>query len=238
MAKSYNDYYKDYVKGVNTSAYDKLASDYAKSVDADKTEQIKQANTAATGQLRQAYVSRVQDQQALNNRLTDAGIRGGATETSNLKLATNYANTRSGINASRAQAITDINRTAQQNKLAYRQDIDAKKQAYIENRQAEARQAAREAVTNDTNRAIQREQTVYERKRAENQTAYERQQTKRTQEIERLTATMSKYYDVDKLKKLLENPNYKNNPLAVQVINARIGYLGTPEYKQAAKAAK
>lgn len=249
MAKSYKQYYDEYMKNVNTSAYDKLASNYAKSVDQQTAQQVKQANAAADSQLKQAYITRMQDQLALRNNMAAAGIRGGATETSNIKLATNYSNARGTINAQRASSINEINRTAAQNKLAYQQDIDAKKQAYIENRQSEARQAAREDIANDYNKQVQAEQrayerrqqadqTAYERRYNENQRNYERQQTQRSQRLEEYTATFSKYYDVDKLKKLLTNPNYKNNPLAVQVINARIGYLTSPEYKAAKKAAK
>lgn len=225
--KNYNYYYNKYTKDMDTSAYDTMAANYAKSVDEDTANQIQQANTAANSQLRQAYITRMQDQKTLNDNLARSGIRGGATETSNLRLANNYGNTRSAINSQLATSVNDINRTAAQNKLAYQQDIDAKKQAYVENRQAEARQAAREEVTNARNR-----------KDALNQRKYERKQTKRTQTIERYTAKYSKYFDVKKLEKLLKSKAVKNNPIAQQVINARIGYLKSPEYKAAKNNAK
>ena len=162
--KTYEDYYKAYMQGIDTSAYDALASKYAESVDQDAAQQIDAANTAAQSQLKQAYITRMKDQRTLDDSLARSGIRGGVTETANIKLDTNYGNTRGTINTNRANAFTEINRTAAQNKLAYQQDIDAKKQAYIENRQAEARQAAREDVNNDVNRKIQAKQTAYDRK--------------------------------------------------------------------------
>ena len=244
--KTYEDYYNAYMQGIDTSAYDALASRYAESVDQDAAQQIEAANTAAQSQLKQAYITRMKDQRTLNDNLARAGIRGGATETANIKLDTNYGNTRGTINTNRANSINDINRTAAQSKLAYQLDIDAKKQAYIENRQAEARQAAREDVNNDTNRAIQAEQTEYERRIAKEQTKYdrsiqkdqikyERQQTKRTQQIEKYTAKYSKYYSVKKLQSLLKKAK---DPIQKQVINARIGYLKSPEYKASKKNAK
>ena len=224
MATRYEKYYNKYMRGMNDnlSAYDDLAKSYAASVDQDAQNQISDATKTAEGQLRQAYITRMQDQRTLNNNLATAGIRGGATETASLNLANQYGNTRNSINSNLASSITGINRTAAQNKLAYQQDIDAKKQAYIENRQSEARQAAREDLTNYRNR-----------KDMLNQRQYERGQTKRQQRIEKYTAQYSKYFSVKQLKKLLKSKSVKNNALAKQVINARIGYLRSPEYKNA-----
>lgn len=240
--KNYSYYYNKYMNGANTSAYDNMARNYARSVDQSTAQQIADANKAAQGQLRQAYVTRMQDQIALNNNLANAGIRGGATETSNMRLMNQYGNTRGQINSQLASSINDINRTAQQNKLAYQQDIDAKKQAYLENRQAEARQAAREEVNNARNRKIQKQQFKQEKKVQNAQLKMQKQQAadthktlKRTQNIEKYTAKYSKYFDTKKLQKMLKKTK---DPIAKQIINARIGYLKSPEYKVAEKNAK
>ena len=208
---TYKDFYKRYMKGAdkNTAAYDNMSQNYAASVDSNTAAQIADATKSAQGQLRQAYVTRMQDQRNLADNMTRAGIRGGATETANLRLATNYANTRSGIQGQLSNSINEINRTANQNKLAYQQEMDAKKQQYIENRQSEARQAAREDS-----------------------------QQKRTQDIERYTAWASKYFSKKQLKKQLKKANKSGNKIKAQIINARLGYLQSPEYKQAKKAAK
>lgn len=224
---TYNDYYRQYYAGTNTAAYDRLISNYNRSVDQNTAQQIAQANTNAQGQLRQAYITRMQDQNRLNQNLATSGIRGGATETANLNLMNQYGNTRNTINSQLASSINSINQQAQQNKLAYQQDINAKRQQYIENRQSEARQAAREEVNNARNRAIAREETLYTRS-----------QTKRTQDIEKYTAWASKYYDTKKLKAELEKAKKAGNILKQQIINARLGYLTSPEYKVANKNAK
>ena len=210
-ATTYKDFYKRYTKGMddNLAAYDNMTQNYNASVDQNTAAQIADATKSAQGQLRQAYVTRMQDQRSLQDNMARAGIRGGATETANLRLATNYPNTRSGIQGQLSNSINDINRTANQNKLAYQQEMDAKKQQYVENRQAEARQAAREDS-----------------------------QQKRTQDIERYTAWASKFFSEKKLRKLLKKANKSGNKLKAQIINARLGYLQSPEYKQAKKAAK
>ena len=210
-ATTYKDFYKRYTKGMddNLAAYDNMTQNYNASVDQNTAAQIADATKSAQGQLRQAYVTRMQDQRSLQDNMARAGIRGGATETANLRLATNYANTRSGIQGQLSSSINDINRTANQNKLAYQQEMDAKKQQYVENRQAEARQAAREDS-----------------------------QQKRTQDIERYTAWASKCFSEKKLRKLLKKANKSGNKIKAQVINARIGYLNSPEYKRAKKDAR
>ena len=210
-ATTYKDFYKRYTKGMddNLAAYDNMTQNYNASVDQNTAAQIADATKSAQGQLRQAYVTRMQDQRSLQDNMARAGIRGGATETANLRLATNYANTRSGIQGQLSSSINDINRTANQNKLAYQQEMDAKKQQYVENRQAEARQAAREDS-----------------------------QQKRTQDIERYTAWASKFFSEKKLRKLLKKANKSGNKIKAQVINARIGYLNSPEYKRAKKDAR
>lgn len=210
-ATTYKDFYKRYTKGMddNLAAYDNMTQNYNASVDQNTAAQIADATKSAQGQLRQAYVTRMQDQRSLQDNMARAGIRGGATETANLRLATNYANTRSGIQGQLSNSINDINRTANQNKLAYQQEMDAKKQQYVENRQAEARQAAREDSTQ-----------------------------KRTQDIERYTAWASKFFSKKQLQKQLKKAKKSGNKLKAQIINARLGYLQSPEYKQAKKAAK
>lgn len=189
--------------GINTTAYDNLYKNYAASVDADAAQKIQQAQKQADTQLKQAYLTRVQNERSLSDNLARAGIRGGATETSNLRLANQYGSSVGQINSNLADTTNQINTTASQNKLAYRQDIDAKRQQYIEDREREARQTARE----------------------DKQIAYERSQTKRQQNLDYYTAWASKFKDPKKLKKELKAAKKAKNTLKVQVINARLGFL-------------
>ena len=131
-------------KKYSTTAYDKLYKDYAKGQDKVVAQQTKQATDDASAKLREAYITRMQNQKTLNDNLVSAGLRGGITETSNIALQTNYENSRNTINSEKQKAIQEINATAEQNKLAYKQQNDAAKQSYIEQRQAEDRAAAKE----------------------------------------------------------------------------------------------
>lgn len=162
--------------GLDTTAYDELQKKYNASVDSNTASQIANAQQTAQSNLKQAYVSRLQNEQKMNKNLATAGIRGGMSETANLGVANNYANQRGTINSQLASNVRDINNTANQNKLAYAQEIDTAKQSAIENYDAEQRAYAREDAL----------------------TAYNRQQ-------ENLTARYSKYYSAKDLKKALAN---------------------------------
>lgn len=57
---------------------------------------------------RQAYIASMQSKKNLPQQLAANGITGGATETANLKLQTNYENNLNDININRAKSINDI----------------------------------------------------------------------------------------------------------------------------------
>lgn len=128
----------------DTSYYDDQIKKYNTYADTVAQQQIGDAQKNAQAQLRQAYVQRMQNQQALNQNLAQAGIRGGMTETSNLKLANMYGTQRGQINSDLANSITQINRSSEENKFNNQQSTESAKRQYIENRQAEDRANARE----------------------------------------------------------------------------------------------
>lgn len=132
-----------------TKRYDDLYKDYVNKQNADVAQQKKRTTDDYNAQLKQAYISRMQEQKNLNDNLTQSGIRGGATESSNLKLATNYQNTRGDINKEKSRALEDIDIQANDNKFNYKQATDQAKISYIEQREAEDRQiAANQAAEN------------------------------------------------------------------------------------------
>lgn len=126
-------------EAIDTSAYDRMYAEYANKARSDADTQVTNTNAMSDDQLRQAYIQRMQNQVELDDSLANAGIRGGQTETSNLRLASNYENSRNAINAQRAQAIADIESNYNDNVFNYKQANDQAKQAYIEQRQAEQR---------------------------------------------------------------------------------------------------
>ena len=160
----------------DTSYYDNQIKKYNEYADTVAKQQIGDAQKNAQSQLRQAYIQRMQNQQALNQNLAQAGIRGGMTETSNLRLANMYGTQRGQINSDLANSIQSINRSADENKFNNMMSTESARQQYVENRQAEDRANAREDA-----------QINYER-----QAAY-------------FAAKYSKYFSESDLKKALKN---------------------------------
>lgn len=181
----------------DTSFYTKQYDEYAKKQDENAKQQAEKSDAAYNNKLKEAYILRMQNQKNLKEGLAEAGIRGGASETANLNLATNYEKTRNSLNTEKAQASADIYSEAEANKFAYKQTTDAAAQSYVEQRQAEDRQIA---------------QT-----KAENAEAQ-----KREDNINFWTSKYSTYYSTTSL-----NKAYKNAKTTAEkaIIKARIGYL-------------
>lgn len=188
---------EDNMAKYNTTAYDNLYKEYAKAQDSVAATQIQQATNDANNRLREAYVTRMQNQRTLNDNLVKSGLRGGISETSNLALQTNYENSRNTINSEKLKAIQDINTATEQNKLAYKQQNDAAKQSYIEQREAEDRANAQKKA---------------ERKAKDKQAV----------KVDYLTAKYGKVYDIKSLNKSLKKAKTTQEKA---IINARIAYL-------------
>lgn len=137
----------------DTSRYDQMYQDYEKKQKETAAKQKQQTEQNFEDRLKEAYISNMQNQKSLADTMTRAGIRGGATETSALKLGTSYQNTRNQLGREKAQAIQNIEDNADANLFAYKQNTDAAKNAYIEQREAEDRQIAQNAV--DTQKAAE-----------------------------------------------------------------------------------
>ena len=132
-----------------TKRYDDLYNEYAAKVNADKEKAKKRTEEDYNEKLKQLYITRMQDQKALNENLTRSGIRGGATETSNLKLATTYQNNRNNMQKEKSRALEDVETQANDNLFNYKQTTDASKLSYIEQREAEERQIAQTQKENE-----------------------------------------------------------------------------------------
>ena len=128
----------------DTSYYDKAKEDYKKQAEDAAAKRKTDTESDYTARLKAAYIARQQNQQKLSENLALAGIRGGATETSNLKLANNYSATVNSLNGEKATALNNIDTETQQNILANDQSVNTAQQQYIQNREAEDRSNARE----------------------------------------------------------------------------------------------
>lgn len=141
-----------YRKGIDTSFYNNAVNTYKQQQETNRQQQIADAGQTRDAALRQAYINKMQSQQNLNKNLTQQGIRGGATETSNLRLATAYGNQRAAANSDYANSVTSINRGIDQNIADYTSDMQSRAEEYRQNLAQARWQAEREDATNEQNR--------------------------------------------------------------------------------------
>ena len=181
----------------DTSFYTNQYNEYAAEQDKRAKERAEKSDASYDATLREAYVTRMQNQKNLNANLAAAGIRGGASETANLALDASYQNTRNKTNTEKAQASADIYSEAESNKFAYKQTTDAAAQAYVEQSEAEDRQRAQE----EADRKAEEEKAA--------NTAF-------------WTAKYSKYYSIPSLEKAYKKAKTQEEKA---IIMARIGYL-------------
>lgn len=189
----------------DTSAYDQGAAAYAAKMKAD-AETAKQQKTAEYDeQARQAYVSRLQNGRKLSENLSKAGIRGGATETANLNLQTNYENSRNKINSQKMTDLKAIDQDVNDKIFQDKQTRDAAKLAYIQQREAEDRQKA------ETQRQEQ----------------WQAQQTAKQNRETRYAATISGYDTVAKCDKKIKQIQKwkKTNPKKYKEHSWKLSYL-------------
>lgn len=140
-----------YSRGINTSFYTNAINTYRNQANADRANQIKEAGTQRDTALKQAYITRAQNDRALQNAMATAGIRGGATETSNLKLANQYATDRSTANTNYQNSVNSINQAIDKNIADYTADMQSRAEEYRQNIAQARWQAAREDYWNKVN---------------------------------------------------------------------------------------
>lgn len=145
----------------DTSYYDKAYEEFEKKQKQSAQDQKTQTEADYNNRLKQAYIANRQTQKATDEALTRAGIRGGMTETSALKNALAYQNTRNTLGAEKASAIREIDKNADNNIFAYKQTNDAAKNAYVEGREAEDREVARQQASEQKETDIQLMTTHY-----------------------------------------------------------------------------
>lgn len=154
VAPKYDDEkYRAAVKG--GSFYDTAISDYAKGARADAKVQINEAEKNRLGTLKQAYINRIQNTNAMNDRLQQAGIRGGMTETANLNIANQYGQARQAANSDYQNTVNQVNLATNQNIRDYTADMRSRKEEYIQNQANAMWQADREDSLNQYNSAVE-----------------------------------------------------------------------------------
>jgi hypothetical protein len=144
-----------YRKDINTQYYTNAVNQYRQQAEQQRATQLGEAQKTQQSALKQAYITRVQNQQKLNQAMAQQGIRGGATETANLRLANQYGADRATANTNYANSVNSINQNIDQNIRDYQSDMESRAEEYTQN-QANARwQAAREDTLNEYNAAVE-----------------------------------------------------------------------------------
>lgn len=142
---------KKYRSGVNTSFYDKAVDAYRKQQEQNRATQLAAAQKTQQSALKQAYITRLQNQQKLQQSLATSGIRGGATETANIRLANQYGLDRNNANTNYTNSVNDINRSIDQNIADYQGDMESRAEEYRQNMAQAKWQADREDSLNEYN---------------------------------------------------------------------------------------
>lgn len=146
---------KKYRANIDTTFYSNAIKNYTTDMNKERARQVGEAQKAQTSALKQAYVQRAQNQKNLNQNLAMQGIRGGATETSNLNLMNQYGQARAAANADYTNSVNSINQSIDQNIRDYRMDMESRAEEYRQN-QANARwQADREDSLNQYNSQVE-----------------------------------------------------------------------------------
>ena len=140
-----------YRKGISTKYYNNAIKNYTKQAETQRATQLAEAQKTQQSALRQAYINRAQNQNQLNQNLATAGIRGGATETANLRLANQYGQARAAANTDYSNSVNQINQAIDQNIMDYTMDMKSRAEEYRQNMAQAKWQAAREDSLNQYN---------------------------------------------------------------------------------------
>ena len=148
-APDYED--EKYRSGVNTDYYTQAVENYKKQQEQNRATQLAAAQKTQQSALKQAYITRLQNQQKLQQGLATSGIRGGATETANIRLANQYGLDRNNANTNYVNSVNDINRSIDQNIADYQGDMESRAEEYRQNMAQAKWQADREDSLNEFN---------------------------------------------------------------------------------------
>ena len=148
-APDYDD--EKYRSGVNTSFYDKAVENYKNQQEQNRATQLAAAQKTQQSALKQAYITRLQNQKKLQQGLAASGIRGGATETANIRLANQYGLDRNNANTNYTNSVNDINRSIDQNIADYQSDMESRAEEYRQNMAQAKWQADREDALKEYN---------------------------------------------------------------------------------------
>lgn len=142
---------KKYRAGTNTDYYTQAVETYKNQQEQNRATQLAAAQKTQQSALKQAYITRLQNQQKLQQSLATSGIRGGATETANIRLANQYGLDRNNANTNYVNSVNDINKSIDRNIADYQSDMESRAEEYRQNMAQAKWQADREDSLNEFN---------------------------------------------------------------------------------------
>lgn len=148
-APKYDD--QKYSNGVNTAYYQNAINKYTEQANKQRASQIGEAQKQQQSALKNAYLQRVQNERAMQNSMAAQGIRGGATESSNIRLANQYGQSVAAANTDYTNSVNSINQNIDQNIFDYTSDMQSRAEEYRQNLAQAKWQAAREDSLNEYN---------------------------------------------------------------------------------------
>lgn len=141
-------YDNSYRNNVDTSYYEGAINKYKDYAEKNRATQLGQAKEARTGALKQAYLTKAQNERQLRDNLAQSGIRGGASETAMMGLANQYGQARNSANTDYRNSVNSINQAIDQNIFDYTNDMESRAEEYRQNMANAQWQAAREDYAN------------------------------------------------------------------------------------------
>lgn len=138
----------NYKSSADTSFYDTSIQKYKDYAEQLRANQLGEAQKTQQSALKQAYITRLQNENKLKDTLTRSGLRGGITETGMLKLANTYGQARAAANTDYNNSVNSINQSIDQNIFDYTADAEARAEEYRQNLAQTLWQADREDYNN------------------------------------------------------------------------------------------
>lgn len=142
---------KKYRSGIDTSFYDQAINNYNAQAEKQRAIQLGEAKKTQENALKQAYIQRVQNQNALEDSLARSGIRGGATETANLRLQNQYGTAVGAANTDYSNSVNSINQAIDKNIFDYTNDMNSRAEQYRQDLAQARWTAARQDSLNEYN---------------------------------------------------------------------------------------
>lgn len=117
---------KKYEGQFDNSFYRNQTDLYTQQANKERANQLGEAQKQQQNALKSAYLQRVQNENALGQSLAALGIRGGASESSNIKLANQYGQSVQAANTDYSNSVNSINQSIDRNIFDYTMDMNAR----------------------------------------------------------------------------------------------------------------